>query len=336
MKRTQLIVLAGVLAAGPIAAAADRPQSAPSAASVKILRREWTDTARKRIVPVKIYYPVAAARPLPVIIFSHGLGGSREGYEYLGRYWAAHGYVSVHLQHKGSDTEVWKGKAEPLKAMRRAAADLRNATNRPLDVRFAIDRMEKMNRDETPLRGRLDLKAIGAAGHSFGAYTTLAVAGQDFSARPGRRLTLADPRVKAAIAMSAPVPRQKDRRERAFASITIPCLHMTGTRDKSLVGSTSAAERRIPFDAGRAPHQYLIVFAGGDHMIFSGRRFSRRPASRKSDARFHELIRRSSLAFWNAYLKKDAKAEAWLAGGGFEALLGRDGTFEKRLKQTKP
>jgi len=148
MKRMQLIVLAGVLAAGPIAAAADRPQSAPSAASVKILRREWTDTARKRIVPVKIYYPAAAAGPLPVIIFSHGLGGSREGYEYLGRYWAAHGYVSVHLQHKGSDTEVWKGKAEPLKAMRRAAADLRNATNRPLDVRFAIDQIEKMNRDD--------------------------------------------------------------------------------------------------------------------------------------------------------------------------------------------
>ena len=38
-----------------------------------------------------------------MIVFSHGLGGTRDGYEYLGRHWASYGYVSVHLQHKGSD-----------------------------------------------------------------------------------------------------------------------------------------------------------------------------------------------------------------------------------------
>ena len=143
---------------------------------------EWQDKARQREVPVKLYFPKSGDGPFPVIIFSHGLGGSRDGYEYLGRQWASHGYVSVHLQHKGSDTAVWKGQAKPMEAMRQSLKDLRNSINRPLDVRFAIDQMEKMNRDKGPLHGRLDLNIIGMAGHSFGAWTTLAVIGEVFMA----------------------------------------------------------------------------------------------------------------------------------------------------------
>lgn len=75
---------------------------------VAVSRAEWRDDKRNRVVPVKIYAPQVGGGPFPVIIFSHGLGGSREGYEYIGRCWAAHGYVVVHLQHEGSDDGVWK------------------------------------------------------------------------------------------------------------------------------------------------------------------------------------------------------------------------------------
>jgi predicted dienelactone hydrolase len=74
--------------------------------AVETISFDWHDKARDRDVPVKLHYPKTGAGPFPVIIFSHGLGGSRDGYEYLGRHWASHGYVSVHLQHKGSDTAV--------------------------------------------------------------------------------------------------------------------------------------------------------------------------------------------------------------------------------------
>ena len=37
---------------------------------------------------------------------SHGLGGSHEGYAYLGRHLASHGYVVVHVTHLGSDTDA--------------------------------------------------------------------------------------------------------------------------------------------------------------------------------------------------------------------------------------
>ena len=97
-----------------------------------------------------------------------------------------------------------------LLSLRQAAAKLDNAVNRPLDVTFAIDQLEVLNRSEGPLQGRLDLNRVGAAGHSFGAYTTLAVAGEVLGRPGGREISLADPRIKAAIPMSAPVPRKRN------------------------------------------------------------------------------------------------------------------------------
>ena len=167
----------------PLALAAKEPaisyNGKPGPYGVETASYDWRDKTRESEVPVKIYYPRTGAGRFPVIIFSHGLGGSREGYEYLGRHWASYGYVSVHLQHKGSDTEVWKGQAT---RWRRCAerAD-RPTLNRPKDVSFAIDQMEKLNSDKGRSHGRLDLERVGVAGHSFGAYTTLAVIGEDFA-----------------------------------------------------------------------------------------------------------------------------------------------------------
>jgi predicted dienelactone hydrolase len=289
---------------------------------------DWTDASRGRLVPVKIYSPQGAG-PFPVIVFSHGLGGSRDGYEYLGRHWASHGYVSVHVQHPGSDSSVWQGTLHPLKSMRAAASDPANSIARPLDVRFTIDRLETLNREASPYKGRLDMADLGVAGHSFGAYTALAVAGQTF-ARGNREMSLADPRVKAALAMSAPAPARKWQAERTYSRIKIPVFHMTGTRDDSPIGDTRAAERRIPFDRIAGPDQYLLVLNGGDHMVFSG---SPRPAlASDKDPVFLDLILMGSTAFWDVYLRGDAAARTWLANGGFQKALGSDGKLEKKLK----
>lgn len=86
-----------------------------------VINLDWVDQARHRPVPARIYYPQDGAGPFPVIIFSHGLGGSREGYEYLDRFWASPGYVSVHIQHSGSDPAVWQGSNRPFRDMQRAA-----------------------------------------------------------------------------------------------------------------------------------------------------------------------------------------------------------------------
>jgi len=303
----------------------------PGPHQVETITYDWLDAARDRTVPVRVYYPKAGGGPLPVILFSHGLGGTRDGYAYLGRHWASHGYVSVHLQHTGSDDAVWRGKANPMQAMREAAAGPRNAIDRAGDVRFAIDRLEATDRDTPPLKGRLDLARLGMAGHSFGAHTTLAVAGQTYIPLLGKPKT-ADPRVKAAIPMSAPVPPRKRNLDAVYQHIRIPCFHMTGTLDSSVIRETDPKERRIPFDHTRGSDQYLVTFAGGDHMVFSGHR--RRLGDGTKDPLFHDLIRQSTTAFWDAYLKGDAEAMAWFSGDGFARLLGANGVFEKKTKRS--
>jgi predicted dienelactone hydrolase len=295
-------------------------------AEVETMDLDWKDSKRDRDVPVRLYVPKGDG-PFPIIIFSHGLGGSRQGYAYLGKHWASHGYVVVHLQHKGSDDSVWKESKQRLEAMRKAARDPANLRNRPLDVRFAIDQMEKLNKDGT-LKGRLDLDRVGMAGHSFGAYTTLAAAGQTFFPLLGKPVSLGEPRIKAAIAMSPNAPARKTDLAKEFGSIKVPIFHLTGTRDDG-VGITEAkpADRRVPYDNIKGAPQYLLIFKDGDHMVFAAAR--RRPGEGKKDALFHGLNRMSTTAFWDAHLKGDSKARDWLTGE-FKKRLGAEGTFESK------
>jgi predicted dienelactone hydrolase len=51
------------------------------------------DAKRNRDIPVRVYLP-ESVKPAPVVLFSHGLGGSRNGNEFLGQHWAARGYVA--------------------------------------------------------------------------------------------------------------------------------------------------------------------------------------------------------------------------------------------------
>ena len=82
--------------------------------SIQTLDLDRHDSARDRLVPVRLYWPEAAASaPVPLIVFSHGIGGSRAGYSHLGRHWAEQGYASLHLQHVGSDNQLWRGNLLP-------------------------------------------------------------------------------------------------------------------------------------------------------------------------------------------------------------------------------
>jgi predicted dienelactone hydrolase len=303
------------------------PDSPPG--KIDTIELTWHDAARDRDVPVKIYYPAKAVSPCPMIIFSHGLGGSREGYSYLGEHWAGQGYICVHIQHLGSDDGVWQGAGlQGYSLLVKAAADPKNALNRAEDVTFAIDRMLALNRQTAlagfdPFKGLVNEKEIGMAGHSFGAWTTLAVVGEK---NPGG-VTLTDPRIKAAIAMSAPVPGGAEKAKGAFAAIAVPVFHMTGTRDNSPIGETNAADRRIPYDQATVPGSCLMVLNGADHMTFSGHVFG---AYADEDEHYQKYIVAGSTAFWDATLRGDKAAGEWLYKGGFAKLMGNEGTFETR------
>jgi predicted dienelactone hydrolase len=303
--------------------------AAAHAGPVDILTGEWTDTARaNRVVPYKLYVPREAQGPAPVVVFSHGLGGNRDGAVYLLNHLAENGYIALAVQHAGSDTPaVFSGGMMNQSGMRNAIS-ASAAADRFGDIPFALDELAKLNAVDTKLRGRLDMTRIGMSGHSYGAITTMALAGQGFG--PMGRMTFDDTRIKAAIVYSPSKPRQGDAAQ-ALSGIRMPMFHMTGTNDQNpLDPGEPASSRQIPYRHLTNADKYLLVFKDGDHMIFSGRDF--RGSPRPNDPRFHAWIQKASLAFWDAYLRGNAEAKSYLTGGKFAAELGSEGTFEFQLR----
>ena len=119
----------------------------------------------------------------------------------------------------------------------------------------------------------------------------------------------------------------------AYGGVARPCLHITGTADNSIVATTQASQRRLPFDYTSGADQYLVTFYGADHMTYSGHI---RPANAGHDAMFQRLIAECSAVFWDAYLKDDAGAKAWLTDGGLRAHLAATGWVEEKPAAEQP
>lgn len=283
-----------------------------------------SDAARGREIPLRVYLPAGKAAA-PVVLFSHGLGGNREGSAYLGRHWSARGYVAVFLQHPGSDDSVWKGKPVGQRfGNMEAAADGKNFLLRVKDVPAVIDRLAKWNgTDGHPLAGRCEMERLGMSGHSFGAVTTQAVGGQRFPLGAG----LTDPRIKAAIAFSPSCPRAGDP-GRAFGSVKIPWLLMTGTRDLSLIGGADIESRLGVFPALPAGNKYELVLDGAEHSAFTERALPGDKGPRNPN--HHRAILALSTAFWDAFLRGDKEARAWLDGDGARGVLQEKDRWQRK------
>jgi dienelactone hydrolase len=251
-------------------------------------------------VPVRVVLPERGEGPFPVVVFSHGLGGSREAAEYLGEAWAAAGYLIVFVQHPGSDETVWKD----LPGWRRAralkrAANPRSFLSRIEDVRTVLDYLEvAVTRPGDPLFRKADIRRMAMAGHSYGAVTTQALMGQrfDFSSPA----PFHEARFDAFILMS-PSPGKRLSAADAFGGVTSPVLCLTGTRDGSPIRSQVTPESRREVYAGLPPGDaYELVFEHGEHSIFG--------QNREHDPRYHRVIATVTTCFLDASLRGDVEA----------------------------
>ncbi len=233
---------------------------------------DWVDPVRNRPVPVRLYLPAAApGRALPLVLFSHGLGGSRRGYSYLGSHFARSGVASLHVQHVGSDRAIWGGSPWELTARLQGAAQDAEAIARVADLRFALDRLLAPAAGD-PTRVAVDRSRIAAAGHSYGANTALLAGGARVE-RNGRAVDLRDPRIGAAILLSAPPFYGESALAGILRPVTLPTLHVTATGDDIRVpGFYSTYEDRVAvYEASGSRRKALAVFQGGSHSIFTDR-----------------------------------------------------------------
>jgi dienelactone hydrolase len=291
---------------------------------VRIDRGEWVDAARGgRTVPYKVYRPEPMDQPsYPVIIWSHGLGGTRDGAGFLGRYMAAQGYVHVHIQHDGTDDCLWRGMpGHPWDNIRGKEITWETVRNRYLDVSFALNNLEGM------YEGKLDYARLGMCGHSFGALTTQVMAGQ----LAGRETVedLSDPRFKSGILYS-PIPafRHQIGGRVVYTSIAMPLLHMTGTNDDSPVESFGYEKRLEVFENAGHGDQHLFLLNDADHMVYNG---SRGQLPSYPDIEKHQaMIAQISYAWWEATLNNNRAAYEWLYGQDVIDYVGNAGIYKRR------
>jgi len=285
-------LLAGAM--GPTLSARAAPAHQPSFATLDMT---WVDVGRKRGVPVRLYLP-ETLHSVPLVVFSHGIGGSRRGYSWLGQHFASNGIASLHMQHVGSDSQLWSGNIFNVVQRLRQAAREDEALERAHDVGFVLDTLL-----DSPLGTRIDAGRIIAAGHSYGANTTLLASGAQVQ-RNGRPLDLRDARIRAAIVISAPPFYGEPEPHKILQAVTIPSLHITCTDDViHIPGYYSAAEDRVAtFDATGSTRKWLTVYRGGSHSMFTDRGT---PGGIVLNARVKTATQALSLAFIGAVLDDD-------------------------------
>ncbi len=319
----------------------------------------------KRTLPVAIWYPgkpVAAQEPYvylgllagqayaevplkdggpyPVIVFSHGHQGLKEQSYFLTEWLAMHGFIVVAPDH------VWNTFLTFDKAK---TADV--ALLRPKDISRVIDRLEKPEpTDPAWLKTKLDLQHIGACGHSFGGYTTVALSGATVSADEAMialcdkspkefacqlvnanqkgPYEFGDPRIDAAVPM-APAGFEAFRNA-GLAKIAIPMLVLAGKEDTLTPLDTQVK----PIFDGVTTDKMLWTLKHGSHFTFSdacvlaafappdviaqfGNICDEKAPLSITDA--HSLVRDVVLSFFKHTLLGDVTAKAELTKAAQEA-----------------
>ena len=274
------------------AASAAAPEPLPPSSSLTA-ELMLHDGGRNRDIPVKVYYPGHVVSGTPVVIFSHGYGGSDQGYEYLGRGWADAGYVVILPTHAGSDTAAIRpmgmsGVEDPAKAFVLQQ-------QRAGDVHFLVAQLKSIERQVPAIRGKIDRKKIGVAGHSMGAGTALLIAGAALAAPSGPPQLFRDDHVRAAVALSPPGPGRSAFSDNSWDGIGVPVMTMSGTRDRGM-GGEPPEWRTQPFKHMPGGGKYQVLVEGAEHLTFS-----------LGGPRFRPCILLETTAFWDTYLKGHAR-----------------------------
>ena len=306
------------------------PDNEPNKLFIK--KGDFIDNNRnKRVVPYKLYYPDLKNidDKIPLVIWSHGLGGSRDGAGYLARFLASHKYIVLNIQHIGTDSSLWEGKTgHPWDNIRKAKISRKTTLNRMKDVPFIINQMELMAKSNDEIAKFIDFENIGMSGHSFGAITTQIMAGQKLG-KGERKYSMKEHRIKAAIAYSPSETYNSDEpKEEIYGSIDIPMFYMTGTNDDHPVNGKDYLHRLQIYENAKGSNQHLLILKDGDHMVYNG---SRGGLGNNPKLEEHkDIIKISALAFWDSYLKNMNEAREWLQGSSYKNYLGKEGEYRNK------
>jgi predicted dienelactone hydrolase len=188
------------------------------------------------------------------------------------------------------------------------------------DITLVLDSLSELQKRLPQLKGRIDQKRIGVGGHSYGAYTTQMIGGALLDIPNGAKgQSFRDDRPRALLLLSPQGKTQNGLTEDSWKKMTRPMMVMTGSNDRGLMGQP-VSWRTEPFTYSPAGDKYLVFIDGAFHMSFTGmltqpnNRLNNRPLLARMIAQtdqqaIFDYVKIGSVAFWDAYLKDDAKAK---------------------------
>jgi predicted dienelactone hydrolase len=270
------------------------------------------DAKRGKELHVRIFYPNDPG-PYPVIVFSHGAGGSQSCCDTLTRHWATYGYVTLQPTHDDSTLQRRNSGEEDinfLEAVREALKKPALWQSRPEDISFVLDSLPILQKRIAALNGKIDTQQIAVSGHSMGAFAADAIAGALVDL-PGHPATdFADRRVKAVLLLSPQGPGEFGLNDHSWDKVFIPLLSMTGSLDLG-AGKQGPEWRKIPFERSQPGNKYHVFIQGANHMSFITAKTLLPSHATQGDS-ILGYTNCASLAFWDAYLKADPAAKNYL------------------------
>ncbi len=278
------------------------------------------DAEREKDLEMRVTYPKKTEGPLPLVIFSHGAAGRKDGYQPLATYWASHGYIVIRPTH--ADSWKYGGRIEDRRSISK------HWRSRPQDITFIIDSLDDIEKKVKPLAGRIDREKIAVGGHSYGAFTTQFVGGT--TGYIGRReVVIKDERPKCLIVIS-PQGTGGMFKPESYKTLDRPALMITGDHDGTPYGDGAGAWRREAFDHA-APGDKHLLWTHGAHHNFGGIAVRRRyPKSGPIDDNQVDIVRCTALAFLDAQLKADQQAKAFLTDAEVRKATGDKAKLESK------
>lgn len=280
------------------------------------------DSSRNREIPLRVTYP-EGVRTFPVIVFAPSAGATARSYDALARFWATRGFAVLMLA-RADDAAA---KEPPVDAVRESAAD---ATADPKAWETGLRDLEFVaaatGAVESRVNGlKLDDARIGVGGQSFGAFTAMLLAGATVDvSRKERARSFADPVPKAFLFLSPPGRGQQGLTEKSWSSVERPLMVVTGTKDSG-VKNQDASWRLDAYQLSAPGDKFAVFIEGASHVSLTGLaaepgaalpKAGKKTAGAETEVAIFRDVKAATLAFWEAYLKGDASARAFLAGDG--------------------
>jgi predicted dienelactone hydrolase len=276
------------------------------------------DMKRNKDLHVRIFYPSDSGK-YPVIVFSHGAGGSQACCDGLTRHWASYGYVTIQPTHDDSALQRRNQGEENIQFMHAVRDALKKPSlweSRPHDISYVLDALRSLENRVSGLVGKIDPDHVGVGGHSMGSYTTEAIAGASVNLPGHPDANFSDSRVKAVLCLSPQGPGQFGLTDHSFDQISLPYMGMTGSLD-SLGPVATPAWHRIPFERSQPGDKYELFIHGANHMSFIMPQ-TLLPSHSEQGGAIFDYTNSASLAFWDAYLKNDTRAKSYLSSDALE------------------